>query len=331
MKKYIIKILNGMALGLFSSLIIGLILKQIGVLANIDFLVSVGNIAQLFMGAAIGVGVAYSLDAKSLVLISAVVAGSLGAGSIRYVDGKALLQIGEPVGAFISSLISVEIGNRIIGKTKVDIVIIPFIVIIIGGIVGNTVSPYIATFMNGIGRIINFATEQQPIIMGIIIAVVMGIALTMPISSAAIGIALNLSGLAAGAAVVGCCCHMVGFAVSSYRENKIGGLISQGIGTSMIQISNIVKNPRIIIPPVLASAILGPLATTLFQIKSNAIGSGMGTSGMVGVISTYEVMGSENLVPIILICIVFPAILSLIFSEYMRKKSYIKFGDMKLN
>lgn len=331
MQKYIIKILNGMALGLFSSLIIGLILKQLGILTNIEFLVSVGNIAQLFMGAAIGVGVAYSLDAKSLVLISAVVAGSLGAGSIRYVDGKALLQIGEPVGAFISSLVSVEIGNRILGKTKVDIVIIPFIVIIIGGLVGNTVSPYIATFMNGIGKVINFATEQQPIIMGIIIAVVMGIALTMPISSAAIGISLNLSGLAAGAAVVGCCCHMVGFAVSSYRENKIGGLISQGIGTSMIQISNIVKNPRIMIPPVLASAILGPLATTLFQIKSNAIGSGMGTSGMVGVISTYEVMGADHLIQIILTCIVFPAILSLIFSEYMRKKSYIKFGDMKLN
>lgn len=331
MKKYIVKILNGMALGLFSSLIIGLILKQIGVLTHIDFFVSFCNTAQLFMGAAIGIGVAYSLDAKSLVLISAVVAGSLGAGSIRFVDGKSLLQIGEPVGALISSWVSVEIGNRIIGKTKIDIVIIPFIVIIIGGLVGNTVSPYIATFMNGIGKIINFATEQQPIIMGIIISTVMGIALTMPISSAAIGIALNLSGLAAGAAVVGCCCHMIGFAVSSYRENKIGGLISQGLGTSMIQISNIIKNPKIMIPPVLSSIILGPLATTIFKIKSNSIGSGMGTSGLVGVISTYEVMGKDSILQIVLMCIVLPAIMSLIFSEYMRKKSFIKFGDMKLN
>ncbi|EHR34682.1 hypothetical protein HMPREF9709_00652 [Helcococcus kunzii ATCC 51366] len=331
MRKYIIKILNGMALGLFSSLIIGLIIKQVGILANVDFLISIGSIAQLFMGAAIGVGVAYSLDAKSLVLISAVVAGSLGAGSIRFVDGKALLQIGEPVGALFSSWISVEIGNRIIGKTKVDIVIIPFIVIIIGGLVGNTVSPYIATFMNGIGKIINFATEQQPIVMGIIISTVMGIALTMPISSAAIGIALNLNGLAAGAALVGCCCHMVGFAVSSYRENKFGGLISQGIGTSMIQISNIIKNPRIMLPPVFSSIILGPIATTIFQIKSSPIGSGMGTSGLVGIISTYEVMRKDSLLQIILICVILPSILSLIFSEYMRKKSYIKSGDMKLN
>lgn len=331
MKKYILKILNGMALGLFSSLIIGLILKQTGTLANIDFFISFGNIAQLFMGAAIGVGVAYSLEAKSLVLISAVVAGSLGAGSIRYIDGKALLQIGEPVGAFISSLVSVEIGNRIIGKTKVDIVIIPFIVIIIGGLVGNSVSPYIAEFMNGIGKIINFATEQQPVIMGIIIAVVMGIALTMPISSAAIGISLNLSGLAAGAAVVGCCCHMVGFAVSSYRENGFGGLISQGLGTSMIQISNIVKNPSVLIPPVLASAILGPLSTTLFMIKSNAIGSGMGTSGLVGILSTYDVMGKDSMPIIVIVCVVLPAALTLVFSEYLRKKSIIKAGDLKLN
>ena len=329
MKKYILKILNGMALGLFSSLIIGLILKQTGTLANIDFFISFGNIAQLFMGAAIGVGVAYSLEAKSLVLISAVVAGSLGAGSIRYIDGKALLQIGEPVGAFISSLVSVEIGNRIIGKTKVDIVIIPFIVIIIGGLVGNSVSPYIAEFMNGIGKIINFATEQQPVIMGIIIAVVMGIALTMPISSAAIGISLNLSGLAAGAAVVGCCCHMVGFAVSSYRENGFGGLISQGLGTSMIQISNIVKNPSVLIPPVLASAILGPLSTTLFMIKSNAIGSGMGTSGLVGILSTYDVMGKDSMPIIVIVCVVLPAALTLVFSEYLRKKSIIKAADIK--
>lgn len=331
MKKYIVNVLNGMAYGLFSSLIIGLIIKQIGGLINNDFIIHIGEIAQLFMGAAIGVGVAFSLEAKSLVLISAVVSGALGAGSLSLVDGVYKVSIGEPVGALLSAWLSVELGKLISGRTKLDIVILPLIVIIVGGIIGTTMSPYISTFMKNIGEIINFATKQQPLIMGIIISLTMGICLTLPISSAAIGISLNLSGLAAGAGVVGCCCHMIGFAVSSYRENKFGGLISQGLGTSMLQIPNIIKKPIIALPAIISSIILGALSTTVFNIQSNAVGSGMGTSGLVGIISTYNVMGEDKLFLIVLVCIILPAILSLIISEFLRKNNYIKFGDMKLN
>lgn len=330
MKKYIIKVLNGMAMGLFASLIIGLILKQIGVFLNIELIINFANIVQRLMGPAIGAGVAYSLGANQLIVVSAIAAGALGAGSVSSVEGKVLLSIGEPVGALISAWISTEIAKKFIGKTKIDIVFIPTLVILLGGYVGFYLSPHIAYIMNSIGAIINFATQQQPLIMGFIISIVMGIALTLPISSAAIGISLGLNGLAAGAAVVGCCCHMVGFAVSSYRENGIGGLISQGLGTSMLQISNIIKNPIIAIPSIISSAILGPLATTVFSIKSNAIGSGMGTSGLVGTLSTLEVMGNDSLFIILLMQFIFPAIIAFIISEFLRKKQLIKSGDMKI-
>lgn len=330
MKNYIVKVLNGMAIGLFSSLIIGLILKQIGVFFNVELIINFANIVQRLMGPAIGAGVAYSLGANQLIIVSAIAAGALGAGSVSNVDGKVLLSIGEPVGALISAWISTEVAKKFIGKTKIDIVFIPTIVILLGGYVGFYLSPHIAYIMNSIGGIINFATQQQPIIMGLIISVVMGIALTLPISSAAIGISLGLNGLAAGAAVVGCCCHMVGFAVSSYRDNGFGGLISQGLGTSMLQISNIIKNPIIAVPAVLSSVILGPLATTVFSMKSSAIGSGMGTSGLVGTISTVQVMGNESLMIILLMQFVFPAIISFGVSEFLRNKKLIKMGDMKI-
>jgi len=330
MKNYFIKVLNGMAQGLFSSLLIGLILKQVGVLVKYDMLVQFGDMAQKLMSPAIGAGVAYSLGAPGLVIFASMIAGAIGGGAVNIVEGQAFLSIGEPVGAFISSLIGAEIGRRIAGKTKVDIILLPATVIIIGGLVGHYLSPTIASAMNAIGEVINFATHQQPIIMGIIISSVMGIILTLPTSSAAIGISLGLNGLAAGAAVVGGASHMIGFAVASYKDNGFGGFISQGIGTSMLQIANIVKKPIIMLPAIITSIILGPLSTVLFKMEANAAGSGMGTSGLVGQFSTYAEMGEKGLVGILLLHFILPAVISYVITRIMRKKGLIKPGDMKL-
>ncbi|WFD10310.1 PTS transporter subunit IIC [Tepidibacter hydrothermalis] len=330
MREYLTKTLNGMALGLFSSLIIGLILKQIGDLSGFENVVLFGKIAQYMMGPAIGAGVAYSLGAPPLVIFASLITGAIGAGTVNIVDGVATLRIGDPVGAFVASLIAAEIGRLLSGKTSIDIVLIPAIVILVGGFVGIFIAPILSSMMSSLGNFINKATELKPIPMGIIVAVTMGIILTLPISSAALSIALGLNGLAAGAALVGCCCQMIGFAVASYRENKIGGLISQGLGTSMLQVPNLIKNPLIWIPPIIASAILGPLSTTLFHMKTNSIGAGMGTSGLVGQISTIAVMGESAMLSIIILHFALPAVITLIISEFMRNKGYIKDGDMKL-
>lgn len=330
MREYLTKTLNGMALGLFSSLIIGLILKQIGDLLGFEDVVLFGKIAQYMMGPAIGAGVAYSLGAPPLVIFASLITGAIGAGTVNIVEGVPSLRIGDPVGAFVASLIAAEIGRLISGKTSIDIVLIPAIVILVGGFVGIFIAPILSSMMSSLGNFINKATELKPIPMGIIVAVSMGIILTLPISSAALSIALGLNGLAAGAALVGCCCQMVGFAVASYRENKIGGLISQGLGTSMLQVPNLIKNPLIWLPPIITSAILGPLSTTVFHMKTNSIGAGMGTSGLVGQISTIAVMGKSAMVSIIILHFVLPAVITLTISEFMRNKRYIRDGDMKL-
>lgn len=331
-RDYFIKVLNGMALGLFSSLIIGLILKQLGTVLNIEHLVSFGTIAQFMMGPAIGAGVAYSLNAPPLSIFAATVVGAIGAGTLSPVEGGAFtVVIGEPVGALVSSLLATEASKRIQGKTKVDIVLVPAVAIIVGGFTGVYLSPIISEFMKVIGNVINLSTQQSPIPMGILVAVLMGIMLTLPISSAAISISLGLSGLAAGAAVVGGASHMIGFAVMSYRENGFGGFLAQGLGTSMIQIANIIKNPKIFIPPIITSAILGPISTVLFKMEANKVGGGMGTSGFVGQFSTFDTMGSSSLVGIVLLHFILPGIITFGISEFMRKKGYIKNGDMKLN
>ncbi|MEJ8554665.1 PTS transporter subunit IIC [Tepidibacter sp. Z1-5] len=330
MREYLTKTLNGMALGLFSSLIIGLILKQIGDISGFEDVVLFGKIAQYMMGPAIGAGVAYSLGAPPLVIFASLITGAIGAGTVNIVDGVASLRIGDPVGAFVASLIAAEIGRLISGKTSIDIVLIPAMVILVGGFVGIFIAPILSSMMSGLGSFINKATELKPIPMGIIVSVTMGIILTLPISSAALSIALGLNGLAAGAALVGCCCQMIGFAVASYRENKVGGLISQGLGTSMLQVPNLIKNPLIWLPPIITSAILGPLSTTLFHMKTNSIGAGMGTSGLVGQISTIAVMGKSAMLSIIILHFVLPAVITLIISEFMRNKGYIRDEDMKL-
>ena len=328
-KDEIVRILNGMAQGLFASLIIGLIIKQIGTYAHIDLLVNIGQIAQYMTGPAIGAGVAYAVKAPSLAIFSAAAAGAVGAGTINLATGA--LALGEPLGATIAALMGAYSGKWISGKTKVDILLVPLSTIIIGGLTGIFISPVVASMMNALGSFINSLTTMYPFPMGVLVSTVVGMVLTLPISSAAICISLGLNGLAAGAACVGCCCQMVGFAVSSYRENKIGGLISQGLGTSMLQIPNIWKNWKIWIPPTLASAILGPVSTCVFKMTNNASGAGMGTSGLVGQFNAVAVMGVEKIPTIILMHFILPAILSLMFSEFMRKKGWIKSGDMLLS
>lgn len=333
-KDYMTKALNGMALGLFSSLIIGLILKQIGDYIGIEALIHFGKIAQLVMGPAIGAGVAYSIGAPPLGIFACIVTGAIGAGTITSSEGVFMVEIGEPVGAFIASVIGAEFSKLVAGKTKVDIVIVPLGTILVGGLSGVFIGPVMASVMKTLGGVINKATELQPIPMGIIVAVLMGMILTLPISSAALSISLGLSGLAAGASAVGCAAQMIGFAVASYRENGFGGAIAQGLGTSMLQVPNIIKNPFIWIPPIVASAILGPIATFVLKMENSSIGAGMGTSGLVGQFGTIAAMGGNMPVligKIIALHFVLPAVLTLTISEYMRKKGLIKFGDMKLD
>ncbi|MDA3847612.1 MAG: PTS sugar transporter subunit IIC [Vallitaleaceae bacterium] len=341
--RYFIDGFSGMALGLFATLIVGLILKQIGNLVNIDAIVWMGTMATVMTGVGIGVGVAIKFKASPLVIYSSAVTGFIGAYAAKIISGAAfsngtvvLIGPGEPLGAFIAAVVGIEIGRLVVGKTKLDIIITPMVTILTGGTIGLLIGPAISSFMTFIGEVIILATEQAPIIMGSLVSMIMGIMLTLPISSAALSIILGLSGLAAGAATVGCASNMVGFAVSSYRENKVSGLVAQGLGTSMLQVPNIVKNPRIWIPPILTSAILGPIATVVFKMENNASGGGMGTSGLVGQLMTWDTMiaGSEPvvlLIKIILMHFIFPAILALFFSEVMRKKGWIKFGDMKLD
>lgn len=338
--------LSGMALGLFATLIVGTIIQQIANLIGGDIgalLFQVGKVAAAMTSAGIGVGVAYKFKESPLVVLSAATAGMIGgfAGKILagtvLVDGAIVLAgPGEPLGAFIAAYVAIEVGHLVSGKTKIDILVTPIATIASGAAVGLLVGPPISRFMEGLGAIINWGTEQQPFLMGIIVSVIMGMVLTLPISSAALGVILNLSGLAAGAATIGCCCNMVGFAVASYRENKVAGLLAQGIGTSMLQVPNIVRKPVIWIPTILSSAILGPVGTMILKMTSNATGSGMGTAGLVGQIMTYQTMAPVEgstvvLFKIAVIQILLPAIVTLIVSEFMRKRNWIKPGDMKLD
>ena len=337
--------LSAMAHGLFATLIIGTIIQQIGTLlgGNVGDLIYVtGKIAASLTGAGIGVAVAYKFKEAPLVVGSAATAGMIGAFASHVLAGTLLVDgamvyagPGEPLGAFIAAYTGIFFGHMVSGKTKVDILVTPIVTIGTGAAVGLLIGPPISGFMTWLGSLINWGTEQQPFLMGIVVSVLMGMILTLPISSAALGIILNLSGLAAGAATVGCCCNMVGFAVASYRENKIGGLLAQGIGTSMLQVPNIVKKPIIWLPVILSSAILGPVGTLALHMTNNATGSGMGTAGLVGQIMTWQTMiqteaAAVVLGKILLIQVILPAVVTLVISEFMRKKGWIKFGDMKL-
>ena len=338
--------LSGMATGLFATLIIGTIIQQIGLFIDGtigDTLYFIGKISATMTGAGIGCGVAYKYKEAPLVVLSAATAGMVGAFASKILEGTVFVDgvmhfagPGEPLGAFIAAYIAIEAGHLVSGKTKIDILITPFISIISGSIIGLIFGPPISAFMVWLGSLINWGTVQQPFVMGIIVSVLMGMILTLPISSAALGIILSLDGIAAGAATVGCCANMIGFAVSSYRENKIGGLFAQGLGTSMLQIPNIVRKPIIWLPAIITSAILGPISTVILGMTNNPTGSGMGTAGLVGPLMAFQTMTQTQepiivLLQIVIMLFILPGAISLVISEFMRKKGWIKDGDMKLD
>ena len=331
--------LSGMALGLFSTLIIGTIIGQIGTLVGNEigtYLIAISSVAKTVTGAGIGVGVAAKFKQGPLVTVSAAVAGMIGAFPALGMESFALGKAGEPLGAFVAALIGIECGRLVAGRTKIDIILTPLVSICTGAAAGFIVGPPISNFMKWLGNLVNINVEASPILGGIAVSVLMGMILTLPISSAALGVSMGLTGLAAGAATIGCCCQMVGFAVASYRENKFGGFIAQGIGTSMLQVPNILRRPLIWLPPIISSAILGPIASAVLYMVSTPIGSGMGSAGFVGQIAAYGAMietgmsSKVALIQIILMHFVLPAVVTLIFSEGMRKAGWIKDGDMKL-
>ncbi len=336
--RYFIVALNGMALGLFCTLIIGLIIKQIainlsGPLSN--FFIVVATISMALTGPVIGIGVAHALKAPKLVILASGVVGFLGAfgsnlGTKHLLEqGKLVISgSGDPLGAFISVVIAAEIGRLVSGKTKIDIIVTPFITIVIGAIVSYFTGPYLIKGMKILGTFIREATELQPFIMGII--------LTLPISSAALSIILGLSGIAAGASTVGCAAQMIGFAVISFKANRWNGLFAQGLGTSMLQVPNIMRKPVIWIPPIVASAVLGPIATIVCRMENNPAGGGMGTSGLVGQLMTWQTMSSYTahsvlLIEILLLHFILPAIISYGVYYYMEKKGFVKAEDYKLD
>lgn len=343
-KRYVQDALSAMALGLFSSLLIGLIIKTIGErvgmlcgVAQADlethvffgFLITVGTFAMSMMGPAIGVAVAWALKSPPLVLFASAATGYLGA----TMTGFGIEMAGGPAGAFVAAALGAEFGKMVSKETKVDILVTPAVTILVGGLAAKFIGPAVGWLMIKLGEIIMTATEWQPFWFGIFIAVVVGLALTAPISSAALCIMMDLSGLAAGAATAGCCAQMVGFAVASFRENGIGGLVAQGIGTSMLQISNIIKHPWILVPPTITAAITGPLSTCVLGMTNNAAGAGMGTSGLVGQIMTFTDMGFtfDVLWRVLLIQIALPALLAFVIDRVLRKTGRIKDGDYKLD
>ncbi|MCR4557743.1 MAG: PTS sugar transporter subunit IIC [Saccharofermentans sp.] len=350
-KTYFVDAMGGMAQGLFASLLVGTILstlaKYIGMIDSpvftsiAHFIGQAGSLASAITGAAIGVGVAAALKAPMLVMACAAAVGYFAngypgsAGQCGFYFLEKPYTAG-PLGVFIAVIFAVEFGKMVSKETKVDILVTPLVTLGVGYLIAYLTCPPIAIAMNWLGEFINSATQLHPFAMGIVISVVVGIILTLPISSAAICASIGIAGIAGGAALAGCCAQMVGFAVASYRENKWGGIVSQGLGTSMLQMPNIVTHPQIWIPATLAAAITGPLATMVFKLECNGVSAGMGTCGLVGPIGCFSAMTeSGTLTPMAwvgmaVICVIAPAVLSLVFSEIMRKAGWIKEGYMKL-
>lgn len=327
-KLYFVDAMGMMALGLFASLLIGTIFGTLYQYIEWESLSIIKNYSQAATGAVIGIAVAYALKAPALVLFSC---GAVGLAS--YSLGIADMGItAGPAGSYICVLIAAELGKLVSKETKIDILVTPIVTIGSGVLLAQLICPGIAYIMYWLGEFINSATEMLPFFMGIVISVVMGIILTLPISSAAICAMIGITGLAGGAATAGCCAQMIGFAVMSFRENRWGGIVAQGLGTSMLQMGNIIKNPLIWIPPTLASAITGPIATCVFKLRCSGVSAGMGTCGLVGPIGIITDMGYGwfELTGIAVVCIILPAVLSLLFCEIMRKLKWIKENDLLL-
>ncbi|MEG0791749.1 MAG: PTS sugar transporter subunit IIC [Gordonibacter sp.] len=333
-QRYAIDALSAMAQGLFASLLIGTILDTVGNLSGIGFFNEIGGFAKSVAGPAMAIAIGHALRTPPLVLFSLAAVGYA---------ANAAGGAGGPLAVLVVAVVASELGKAVSKETKVDIIVTPAVTVAGGCGLALAVAPWVGALASSLGAFIMWATELQPFFMGIIVSVVIGIALTLPISSAAICAALSLTGLAGGAALAGCCTQMVGFAVMSFRENGVGGLLSQGLGTSMLQMGNIVKKPVIWLPTILASAIIGPVATCIFQLQQNgpAIASGMGTSGLVGPIGVYTgwisdlatgaaAPGVFEWLGLALVCFVLPALITGAFSFALRKVGIIKEGDLKL-
>ena len=336
-KRYLHDSMSAMGIALFSSMVIGMIFKTIGeqlaVLmgsnAVTEFLVTVGEFAVSMMGPAIGIAVAFTLDAPLLVVVSTAAVGQMGASF----TGFGVETVGGPGGAFLAAIVGAEFGKLISKETQFDYIVTPAVSLLAGGLTAKFVGPLVGWLMEALGHGINSATDWHPFISSILISVIMGILLTFPpVSSAAFAIMLNISGIAAGAATVGCCAQMVGFAACSYKVNKFPGFVIQGIGTSMLQMPNIMKKPLIWIPPVVTSAIMGPISACVFHMTNNAEGAGMGTSGLVGQIMTFSEMGftTDVLWKVLLLHVVMPAAISLTISKIMIRAGYIEDKDYDL-
>ena len=346
LKRYFVDAMSAMAQGLFCTLLVGTILNTLGTELNIPFLTqtvltigsgegavsyTIGGLASALVGPGIAIAIGSSLNAPALVLFSLIPVGF---------SANAIGGAGGPLAVYIVAIIACELGKIVSKETKIDILVTPIVTILVGIGLSSLIAAPIGKAAQAVGSAIMWATNLQPFLMGIAVSVLVGIALTLPISSAAICAALGLTGLAGGAAVAGCCAQMVGFAVMSFRENRWGGLIAQGVGTSMLQMPNILKNFKIWIPPTLASAITGPLATCLFKLEMNGppVSSGMGTCGFVGQIGVYtgwvstgKIITPMDWIGLVLICFILPAVLSVLFCNVLRKWGWIKPGDMKLD
>ncbi len=335
-KRYGVDCLGAMAQGLFCSLLIGTIIKTLGQQTGLAYLVTIGTYAAAVAGPAMAISIGFALQAPPLVLFSLAAVG----GAANELGGA-----GGPLAVLIIAILASECGKIVSKETKVDILVTPFVTIFIGVALSTLLAPGIGAAASSLGQLIMWATDLQPFLMGIIVSVLVGIALTLPISSAAICAALSLTGLAGGAAVAGCCANMVGFAVMSFRENKWGGLISQGLGTSMLQMGNIVKNPRIWIPPIIASAVTGPVASCIFKLQMNGtpVSSGMGTCGLVGQIGVYTgwindiaagnkaAITAFDWIGLLLVSFVLPAVISLLVCNFLRRIGWIRENDLKLD
>ena len=324
-KTYIVDALSFMAMGLFCSLILGLIIKQIALIPGLDFLKDIALLLQSapVVGGSIGMAIALGLKRAPLVTISSVAVGALG------------YQFGGPIGAYLASVVGIEAGSLVSKRTPVDIIVTPLVAVVAGGLFAKYCCVPINEWVMSLGEIINRATMLNPFIMGVVVSVSVGCLLTLPISSAALCISIGIGGLAAGAATAGCCAQMIGFAFISYKDNGVGGLVSQGLGTSMLQIGNIARKPVIWLAPTLASAILGPISTMWFKMTNNAAGAGMGTAGLVGPLGCWDTMAPTTdhsilLAEIIGLYFIAPAVLSLFFHCIMKRLGWIKDGDMKL-
>ncbi len=336
-KTYFVTAMGAMAQGLFASLLIGTILKTLGEWFGFAFLTELSSFAMnsYVCGAAIGIAVAYALKAPPLVLFSCATVGAAGyiCGTVIHTAAAEISYTAGPAGAFLAVLVACELGKLEAGSTRIDILLTPAVTLLSGFAVAKLICPAVAYLMYWLGSFINTATAMHPFWMGIVVSVVVGMVLTLPISSAAICAMIGITGIAGGAAAAGCCAQMVGFAVISFRENRFGGLVAQGLGTSMLQMGNIVKRPVIWVPAIVASAVTGPISTMVFKLNCTGVSAGMGTCGLVGPLGIVTAASEKDAmfwIGLVLVCVVLPAVISLAVSELMRKLGWIREGDLAL-